>query len=69
MAPLDVTGYGTLAERLADGDEIAPEEQRLMERALADNAVVVAQVTAFYANDDEDDPDDAIGEGRGNRAR
>ncbi|MEO1679059.1 MAG: hypothetical protein AAFU80_12970 [Pseudomonadota bacterium] len=69
MAPLDVTGYGTLAERLADGDEIAPEEQRLMERALADNAVVVAQVTAFYANDDEDDPDDAVGEGRGNRAR
>ena len=48
MAPLDVTGYGTLDERLAQGHEIAEEERALMERALADNAVVVAQVTPFF---------------------
>ena len=48
MAPLDVTGYGTLDERLAQGHEIADEERALMERALADNAVVVAQVTPFF---------------------
>ncbi|MEL7460240.1 MAG: hypothetical protein AAFX45_00620 [Pseudomonadota bacterium] len=51
MAPLDVTGYGTLDERLAEGHEIAEEERALMARALADNAVIVAEVTPFY-----DDP-------------
>ena len=48
MAPLDVSGYGTLEERLADGDEIAPEERALMARALAENSVIVAQMTPFY---------------------
>lgn len=50
MAPLDVTGYGTLDERLAEGHEIADEERQLMARALADNAVVVAEVTPFYGD-------------------
>lgn len=48
LAPLDVTGYGTLDERLAQGDEIDDEERALMERALAENSVVVAQMTPFY---------------------
>lgn len=48
LAPLDVTGYGTLDERLAQGDEIDNEERALMERALAENSVVVAQMTPFY---------------------
>ena len=48
MAPLDVSGYGTLDERLANGDEIDGEERALMDRALAENSVVVAQVTPFY---------------------
>jgi hypothetical protein len=48
MAPLDVSGYGTLADREAEGDEIAPDERALMDRALAENAVIVAQVTPFY---------------------
>lgn len=48
MAPLDVTGYGTAAEREAQGDEIAPEERALMDRALAENAVIVAEVTPFF---------------------
>jgi hypothetical protein len=48
MAPLDVSGYGTRAEREAEGDEIPPEEAALMDRALAENAVIVAQVTPFY---------------------
>ncbi|HQU70157.1 MAG TPA: hypothetical protein PLI43_18460 [Albidovulum sp.] len=47
MAPLDVTGYGTLDERLAQGHEIEDEERALMDRALAENAVIVAQVTPF----------------------
>ncbi|MDX1822485.1 MAG: hypothetical protein R3197_16425 [Paracoccaceae bacterium] len=47
MAPLDVTGYGTLEERLADGQEIDAEERALMDRALEENAVIVAQVTPF----------------------
>ncbi|EEW24521.1 hypothetical protein [Rhodobacter ferrooxidans] len=48
LSPLDVTGYGTLEERLAAGDEIDAEERGLMERALAENSVVVAQMTPFY---------------------
>jgi hypothetical protein len=48
MAPLDVSGYGTRAEREAEGDEIGADEAALMDRALAENAVIVAQVTPFY---------------------
>lgn len=48
MAPLDVQGYGTLEEREANGDEIDAEERGLMDRALKENSVIVAQVTAFY---------------------
>lgn len=47
MAPLDVTGYGTLEERLATGEEVGAEERALMDRALAENSVVVAQVSPF----------------------
>lgn len=50
-APLDVTGYGTLDERLAEGHEIEGEERALMQRALDENAVVVAQVTPFFDKD------------------
>lgn len=48
LAPLDVSGYGTLDERIASGDEIDDEERALMDRALAENSVVVAQMTPFY---------------------
>ncbi|ETX27624.1 hypothetical protein [Roseivivax isoporae] len=51
MAPLDVTGYGTEAERLAEGHEIEADEAELMARALAENAVIVAQVTPFFDKD------------------
>ncbi|WP_282095747.1 hypothetical protein [Epibacterium ulvae] len=50
-APLDVTGYGTLEERLAEGYEIDTDERDLMQRALDENAVIVAQMTPFF--DDE----------------
>ncbi len=47
-APLDVTGYGTLAEREAEGHEIDAEERALMARALDENSVIVAQMTPFF---------------------
>ena len=47
-APLDVSGYGTLDERLAAGHEIGDDEKELMQRALDENAVIVAQMTPFY---------------------
>ena len=47
LAPLDVTGYGTLDDRLKAGEEIGAEERALMDRALAENAVIVAQLTPF----------------------
>lgn len=47
MNPLDVTGYGTLEEREAEGHEIGDEERALMQRALEDNAVIVADTTVL----------------------
>ncbi|ABD53268.1 hypothetical protein [Jannaschia sp. CCS1] len=55
LAPLDVTGYGSLADREHQGDEISDEERQLMERARAENSVVVVQMTPFYG----DGPDPA----------
>ncbi|GLQ28455.1 hypothetical protein [Sulfitobacter pacificus] len=46
--PLDVTGYGTLAEREEEGHEIDDEERALMQRALDENSVIIAQMTPFF---------------------
>ncbi|MDX8346715.1 hypothetical protein SLH49_01840 [Cognatiyoonia sp. IB215446] len=51
LAPLDVSGYGTLEERLAEGHDISDEEKTLMQRALNENSVIVAQMTPFFDDD------------------
>ncbi len=48
LAPLDVTGYGTLQERLDEGHDIPQEDRTLMQRALDENSVVIAQMTPFF---------------------
>lgn len=48
LAPLDVTGYGTLEDRLDQGHEVDAEERALMQRALDENSVIVAQMTPFF---------------------
>ena len=48
LAPLDVSGYGTLEERLAEGHDISDDERDLMQRALDENSVIVAQMTPFF---------------------
>ncbi|PIE14226.1 MAG: hypothetical protein CSA68_10440 [Rhodobacterales bacterium] len=48
MAPLDVTGYGTLEERLQQGHDISEDERGLMQRALDENSVIVVQMTPFF---------------------
>ena len=48
LAPLDVSGYGTLEERLSEGHDISDEEKALMQRALDENSVIVAQMTPFF---------------------
>lgn len=48
LAPLDVESYGTAAER----GEVDPKEKALMHRALAENAVIVAQMTPFGPEDE-----------------
>lgn len=48
LAPLDVTGHGSLEERRAAGEEIPAEEITLMDRARAENAVIVAQMEPFF---------------------
>ena len=56
-APLDVTGYGSIAEREAEGHEIGDEERALMQRALDENSVVVAQMTPFFGDEADGDED------------
>ncbi|MCQ0969428.1 hypothetical protein MLD63_03115 (plasmid) [Paracoccus sp. TK19116] len=51
LAPLDVTGYGTLEDRLAEGHEIGDEERALMDRARDENAVIIAQMEPFFDAD------------------
>ena len=47
LNPLDVTGYGSRAEREAEGHDIGEEDMALMDRALAENAVIVAETTVL----------------------
>jgi hypothetical protein len=42
-----------LDERLAEGHDINQEERELMQRALDENSVVVAQMTPFFGNSPE----------------
>jgi hypothetical protein len=48
LAPLEVQGLGTLDERRKAGEEIGAEEEALMDRALKENSVIVAQMTPFF---------------------
>ncbi|MGB0505875.1 MAG: hypothetical protein ACPGGK_06730 [Pikeienuella sp.] len=48
IAVLEVSGYGTREERLAEGHDIGDEDLALMDRAAAENAVIVAQITPFF---------------------
>ena len=48
LAVLEVEGHGSLEEQRETGAEIDPEEEALMLRALEENSVIVAQMTALY---------------------
>jgi hypothetical protein len=48
LSPLEVQGLGNLEERLKAGEEIDDEERFLMERALKENSVIVAEITPFF---------------------
>jgi hypothetical protein len=45
LAPIEVESYGTRDR--PEGLALGPEEFELMDRALAENAVIVASVTTF----------------------
>lgn len=53
LAPLDVTGYGTVADREALGHDIGEDERRLMQRALAENSVIIAEMTPIFDGEEE----------------
>ncbi|MTH62921.1 hypothetical protein [Paracoccus shanxieyensis] len=55
LAPIEVTGHGTIDERLAEGHDIPAEERALMQRALDENAVIVAQMEPLYDEDFDDE--------------
>jgi hypothetical protein len=47
LNPLEIESYGSVEDRIAAGHEIDAEERALMDRAEAENAVIVAQVEHF----------------------
>lgn len=47
LSPLEVDVYGTRAEREAEGEALSQDELKLMDQAMEQNAVIVAQVTTF----------------------
>ena len=51
LAPLDVSRYGTRTDREAAGEEIGAEDAAHMDRALAENAVIVVQMTPFFEDE------------------
>jgi hypothetical protein len=55
LAPLDVSGYGTRADREKAGEEITAEDAAMMQRALDENAVIVVQMTPFFGDEDARD--------------
>ena len=63
LAPLTVEVHGSRAEREAEGQVISPEDHALMDRALAENAVIVAQMLPFHDEDDDLPPVPAKGGG------
>lgn len=48
LAPLDVSSYGTLEERLDDGHDINEAERAMMQQAIDENSVVVAMTSPFF---------------------
>ncbi|GGF54378.1 hypothetical protein GCM10011402_02940 [Paracoccus acridae] len=60
LSPLDVTGYGTLEERLAEGHEIDEEECALMKRALDENSVIIAQMQPFFKGERASDDGETL---------
>ena len=48
LAPLEVTGQGSRAEREAAGEAIDAGQAGLMDRARDENAVIVALVEPFF---------------------
>lgn len=51
LNPLDVTSYGTLKERQAEGHDIGKDDLALMDRAREENAVIVAETTLLFEGD------------------
>jgi len=57
MVPLEVESHGTLAEREAEGPAIPAADRALMQRAIDENAVIVAQALPFRDEDEDDTPE------------
>lgn len=60
LSPLDVTGYGSLEERLAEGHEIDQDERVLMQRALDENSVIIAQMQPFFKGEGASDEGETL---------
>ncbi len=50
MSPLNVSGYGSIKERIDEGHDIEDHEYDLMEKAMKENSVVISQITPLFEN-------------------
>lgn len=62
LAPLSVESHGSVAERVASGEELSEDDLSLARRALDENAVIVSQMIPF--NDEEDESAETDGRER-----
>lgn len=55
LQPLEVTSYGTLPEREAEGFEPTDRDLELMKQALDENSVIVVEILPLTAEDMQGD--------------
>lgn len=48
LAPLEVTGYGSREDRIAEGHDLDAAELELMDRAQNENAVIIAEMVPVF---------------------
>ncbi len=52
LSPLEVTSYGTIEQRIAEGFEFSSEELQLADEAVSQDAIIILDKQVFFGDDD-----------------
>ena len=50
MSPLNVSGYGSIKERIDEGDDLDDHDYEFMEKALKESAEVISEISPVLDN-------------------